>query len=162
MVIHIPTLQTIFPMYYSTKRINSTHILYPFISRNVHGFNMNTYIDRMAKHMELQPQICTLAYIYILRIFDKHKHENVKFNHQCELKLFAVAVQISNKMWNDEPCDDLFFCKVAGIDLHEYRNLEFIFLTLIDYNCFVYGREYRHFMILFINEHVAKVKVTSS
>ena len=149
-----PTLHKIFPQFVTQERLKNDHELYPFLTKYSHVITLTQYIERITNHTKVQPQICTLAYNYIYRILKTHK---LLFTHECEYKLLAVALNISTKMWEDELTDDVFFCKVAGIGVEEYIQLEKIFLELLEYNCFVHGKEYTQFIRLFMNDRVRRL-----
>lgn len=144
-----PTLHKTFPQFLTKEKLKSDHTLYPFVTKYSHVITLAEYIERITNHIKIQPQICTLAYNYIYRILKTHK---LLFSHECEYKLLAVALNISMKMWEDELTDDVFFCKVAGISSEEYIQLEKLFLELLQYKCFVHGKEYTQFIRLFMNE----------
>ena len=109
-------------------------IIKPFISKKIPNVSIQNYLDRLAKYSKIENNTLLLVLIYIDRICELNK---IRLNYFNIHKLILGGLLIAIKYNEDDYFSNTFYSKVGGVTQKEINNLEYEFLTLIDFNLYV-------------------------
>jgi hypothetical protein len=113
--------------------------LKPFISKKIPTISIKDYIDRLLKYSKTFKEIVIIILIYIDTICAKHKINLNYYNiHKFILAAFIVAI----KFYEDEYYSISYYAKLGGISKKEAINLEYEFMSLMDFKLFVNQKLY--------------------
>ena len=105
-----------------------------FYSKNIPLISIKDYLEHIYKYTKINSSTIILILIYIDRICNIHKCKMCYYNIH---KLILGSVMIAIKYNEDEIYSQKFYAKIGGVTLAEICNLEYNFLSLINYNLFV-------------------------
>ena len=117
---------------------NETNLFYKplkcFYSRNIPLISIKDYLEHIYKYTKINSSTIILILIYIDRICNIHKCKLSFYNiHKLILGSFMLAIK-----YNEDECYSMkFYAKIGGVNLAEICNLEYNFLSLINFNLFV-------------------------
>jgi len=109
-------------------------LLKPFISNKIPSITINDYIERLLKYSKVSEEIFILVLIYI-DILNRNYKINLNYNNIHKLLLASFIVTI--KFHEDEHYSLKYYAKLGGISLKEIINLEYVFLTLLDFRLYI-------------------------
>ena len=92
------------------------------------------YIKRLSKHSKVCDEIFVLVLIYLDRICAMYKFN---LNYYNIHKLIIASFVCSAKYHEDEYYSIDFYAKLGGVSKKEMINLEYVFLSLLQFNLFV-------------------------
>ena len=105
-----------------------------FYSKNIPLISIKDYLEHIYKYTKLNTSTIILILIYIDRICNIHKCKLCYYNiHKLILGSMIIAIKYNE----DEYYSQKFYAKIGGVTLAEICNLEYNFLSLINYNLFV-------------------------
>jgi len=105
-----------------------------FYSKIIPLISIKDYLEHLYKYIKLNSSTMILILIYIDRICNIHKCKLSFYNiHKLILGSMIVAIKYNE----DENYSLKFYAKIGGVTLGEICNLEYNFLSLINYNLFV-------------------------
>ena len=109
-------------------------LIKPFISKKIPGITIKDYMDRLLKYSKAFNGIFIIILIYLDTICTKHTI-NLNYNniHKFILAAFIAAI----KFHEDEYYSISYYAKLGGITQKEAINLEYEFLSLIDFKLFI-------------------------
>jgi hypothetical protein len=109
-------------------------LLKPFISKKIPSISIKDYIERLLKYTKTLNEIVIIVLIYLDTICAKHKLNLNYYNiHKFIFASFIVAI----KFYEDDYYSINYYAKLGGIPKKEAINLEYEFLSLIDFKLFV-------------------------
>lgn len=111
-----------------------TKLIKPFLAKKVPQISIKDYLERLVKFSKMSDSTIVLILIYIDRICDIN---NFQLNYFNIHKLILAAMVVAIKYNEDDYYSTSFYAKVGGISLNEMNNLEYEFLSLIDFTLFV-------------------------
>ena len=109
-------------------------LIKPFISKKIPSITINDYIDRLLKYSKVSEEIFILVLIYI-DLLNRHYKINLNYNNIHKLILASFIVTV--KFHEDEHYSLKYYAKLGGISLKEIINLEYVFLTLLDFRLYI-------------------------
>ena len=109
-------------------------LIKPFISKKIPSITINDYIDRLLKYSKVSEDIFILVLIYI-DLLNRHYKINLNYNNIHKLILASFIVTV--KFHEDEHYSLKYYAKLGGISLKEIINLEYVFLTLLDFRLYI-------------------------
>ena len=109
-------------------------LIKPFISKKIPSITINDYIDRLLKYSKVSEEIFILVLIYIDLLNRKYK---INFNYNNIHKLILASFVVTVKFHEDEHYSLKYYAKLGGISLKEIINLEYVFLTLLDFRLYI-------------------------
>ena len=105
-----------------------------FYSKNIPLISIKDYLEHIYKYTKINTSTIILILIYIDRICNIHKCKLCFYNiHKLILGSMIIAIKYNE----DEYYSQKFYAKIGGVTLAEICNLEYNFLSLINYNLFV-------------------------
>jgi hypothetical protein len=105
-----------------------------FYSKNIPLISIKDYLEHIYKYTKINTSTIILILIYIDRICNIHKCKLCYYNiHKLILGSMIIAIKYNE----DEYYSQKFYAKIGGVTLAEICNLEYNFLSLINYNLFV-------------------------
>ena len=105
-----------------------------FYSRNIPIISIKEYLQHVYKYSRFNSSTIILILIYIDRICNINKCKLSYYNiHKLILGSMIVAIKYNE----DEYFSNNFYAKVGGISVKDLDFLEYVFLTLIDFQLFV-------------------------
>ena len=105
-----------------------------FYSKNIPLISIKDYLEHIYKYTKINTSTIILILIYIDRICNIHKCKLCYYNiHKLILGSMIIAIKYNE----DEYYSQKFYAKIGGVTLAEICNLEYSFLSLINYNLFV-------------------------
>ena len=113
---------------------NNTSLIKPFISKKIPNVSIRNYLERLSKYSKIENNTLLLVLIYIDRICELNK---IRLNYFNIHKLILGGLLIAIKYNEDDYFSNIFYSKVGGVSKKEIDNLEYEFLTLIDFNLYV-------------------------
>ena len=113
---------------------DSTLLLKPFLSKKIPSISIVDYIKRLSKHSKVCDEIFVLVLIYLDRICAMYK---VNLNYYNIHKLILASFICSVKYLEDEYYSISHYAKIGGVSKKEMINLEYEFLSLLDFNLFI-------------------------
>ena len=115
----------------------------PFISKKIPPISIEEYIERLLKHSKVFNEIIIIILIYLDTICAKHK---INFNYYNIHKFILAAFIVAVKFHEDDNIYSInFYAKLGGVTVKEALNLEYEFLTLIDFKLFIHQRLYNKY-----------------
>jgi hypothetical protein len=111
----------------------------PFVATQVQAVSIEQYVERLLTLAKIEGSTLICALIYMDRFLEKtsSKLKNENFH-----RIFFVALVLSIKHNEDTHFNDKIFCKIGGLRLKQFRNLESVFLFTIKYRLFVKNEVY--------------------
>ena len=109
-------------------------LIKPFISKKIPSISLTDYIERLLKYSKAFKEIIIIILIYLDTICAKHK---INLNYYNIHKLIFAAFIVAIKFHEDEYYSFNYYAKLGGISKKEAINLEYEFLSLIDFKLFV-------------------------
>ena len=109
-------------------------LLKPFISNKIPSITINDYIERLLKYSKVSEEIFILVLIYIDKI---NRNNKINLNYNNIHKLIFVSFIVTIKFHEDEHYSLKYYAKLGGLSLKEIINLEYIFLTLLDFRLYI-------------------------
>ena len=109
-------------------------LIKPFISKKIPSITINDYIDRLLKYSKVSEEIFILVLIYIDLLNRKYK---INLNYNNIHKLILASFIVTVKFHEDEHYSLKYYAKLGGISLKEIINLEYVFLTLLDFRLYI-------------------------
>ena len=109
-------------------------LIKPFISKKIPSISLTDYIERLLKYSKAFKEIIIIILIYLDTICAKHK---INLNYYNIHKLIFAAFIVAIKFHEDEYYSFNYYAKLGGISKKETINLEYEFLSLIDFKLFV-------------------------
>ena len=106
----------------------------PFLSKTIPSIKIKDYIERLYKYTKVNSSTIILILVYIDRLCNLHKLKLTYYNIH---KLILVSMIISIKYNEDEYNSLKFYSKLGGIPKSELFLLEYIFISLLNFNLFV-------------------------
>ncbi len=88
------------------------------------------YIQRTKKYMPLEEEDFCIVAVILKVVCNKFKNINPLMYH----KLYACALLVCVKMYNDHTKTNNFYGQIFGIPVFILNELELIFLDMIDWN----------------------------
>jgi len=105
-----------------------------FYSRNIPIISIKEYLQHVYKYSRFNSSTIILILIYIDRICNINKCKLSYYNiHKLILGSMIVAIKYNE----DEHYSSKFYAKIGGVSLAEIINLEYSFLSLINFNLYV-------------------------
>lgn len=105
-----------------------------FYSKNIPLISIKDYLEHIYKYTKINTSTIILILIYIDRICNIHKCKLCYYNiHKLILGSMIIAIKYNE----DEYYSQKFYAKIGGVTLAEICNLEYNFLSLINYNLLV-------------------------
>lgn len=114
------------------KNENNIHMK-PFLSRNV-SISIEDYFERLCKYSKINSSTKILVLIYIDRLCNLYK---VKLSFYNIHKLLLASMLVASKYNEDENYFIWIYAKIGGVTKAELSNLEYHFLSLLNFNLFV-------------------------
>ena len=105
-----------------------------FYSKNIPLISIKDYLEHLYKYSKFNSSTIILILIYIDRICNINK---CKLSYYNIHKLILGSMMVAIKYNEDEYYSSKFYAKIGGVTLAEICNLEYNFLSLINYNLFV-------------------------
>lgn len=122
--------------------------LKPFISKKIPAISIKDYIERLLKHSKVFNEIIIIILIYLDTICAKNKINLDYYNiHKLILAAFIVAI----KFHEDDVYSMNFYAKLGGLTIREALNLEYEFLSLLDFKLFINPKLYNKYYNNLIN-----------
>ncbi len=106
----------------------------PFLAKTIPSISIKDYIERLYKYTKINSSTIILILVYIDRLCNLHK---IKLTYYNIHKLILVSMIISIKYNEDEYNSLKFYSKLGGIPKSELFLLEYIFISLLNFNLFV-------------------------
>ena len=105
-----------------------------FYSKNIPLITIKDYLEHIYKYTKINTSTIILILIYIDKICNIHKCKLCYYNiHKLILGSMIIAIKYNE----DENYSQKFYAKIGGVTLAEICNLEYNFLSLINYNLYV-------------------------
>ena len=105
-----------------------------FYSRNIPLISVRDYLEHLYKYTKINSSTIVLILIYIDRICNISK---CKLSYYNIHKLILGSMILAIKYNEDEYYSLKFYAKIGGVSLSEICNLEYSFLSLIDFNLYI-------------------------
>ena len=117
-----------------TNSDSNVLLIKPFISKKIPGITIKDYMNRLLKYSKAFNGIFIIILIYLDTICTKHTI-NLNYNniHKFILAAFIAAI----KFHEDEYYSISYYAKLGGITQKELINLEYEFLSLIDFKLYI-------------------------
>ena len=109
-------------------------LIKPFISKKITSITINDYIERLLKYSKVSEEIFILVLIYIDKI---NRNNKINLNYNNIHKLLLASFIVTIKFHEDEHYSLKYYAKLGGISLKEIINLEYVFLTLLDFRLYI-------------------------
>ena len=122
--------------------------LKPFISKKIPAISIKDYIERLLKHTKVFNEILIIILIYLDTICAKNK---INFNYYNIHKLILAAFIVAIKFHEDDVYSMNFYAKLGGVTIREALNLEYEFLSLLDFKLFINPKLYNKYYNNLIN-----------
>lgn len=110
------------------------HLLKPFISKKIPTISIKDYIERLTKYGRTFDEIVIIILIYIDTVCAKH---DIHLNYYNIHKLIFAAFIVAIKFYEDKYYSIQYYAKLGGISKKEAINLEYEFMSLMDFNLFI-------------------------
>jgi hypothetical protein len=109
-------------------------LIKPFLSIKIPSISIVDYIERLSRYSGVSDELFVLILIYIDRICAMYKFN---LNYYNIHKLIIASFVCSAKYHEDEYYSIDFYAKLGGVSKKEMINLEYVFLSLLQFNLFV-------------------------
>ena len=105
-----------------------------FYSTNIPLISVKDYLNHIYKYTKINSSTIVLILIYIDRICNIYK---CKLSYYIIHKLILGSIMLAIKYNEDEYYSPKFYAKIGGVSLSEILNLEYNFISLINFDLFV-------------------------
>lgn len=106
----------------------------PFFHNTIPKISIEKYLYRIKKYTDIEDSTFVISLMYIDILADKQKMVLSKFNI---FRILFSAILIAVKYNEDKIFDNIFYSKIAGINIKKLNKLEYSFLKLIDFQLYV-------------------------
>ena len=121
-----------------------------FMLKNIPSISIKDFLIRLTKYGKICESTLIMILIYVDRICHRY---NFKITYNNIYKLMLVAMVIATKYNEDEIYSSDFYAKLGGISKIELNNLEYDFLSMINFNLFISeDLFYKYYGLLVENE----------
>lgn len=117
-------------------------LLKPFVSKKIPTISIKDYIERLLKYSKTFNEIIIIVLIYLDTICAKHK---LNLNYYNIHKFIFAAFISAIKFHEDNYYSINYYAKLGGISKKEANNLEYEFMSLIDFKLFVNQKLYEKY-----------------
>ena len=117
-----------------SNKESKKHLVKPFISKKIPTISIKDYIDRLLKYSKTFDEIVIIILIYIDTICAKH---DINLNYYNIHKFIFAAFIVAIKFYEDDYYSIQYYAKLGGISKKEAINLEYEFMSLMDFKLFV-------------------------
>ena len=123
-------------------------LLKSFISKKIPSVSIFDYIERLSKYGRANEEICIFILIYLDKICAMHR---INLNYYIIHKLILASFVCSVKFHEDEYYSIGFYAKLGGVSKKDAINLEYEFISLMDFKLFVNQELYNKYCNNLIN-----------
>jgi len=114
----------------------------PFVHEHAPKISIFDYLLRIQKYSNIENSSFIIALIYIDRICTKKGIILTKYNIH---RILFTAILIAAKYNEDIIYDNLYYSKIAGVEIKELLVLENTFLNYIDFELFISNVIYKQY-----------------
>ena len=114
----------------------------PFVHEHAPKISIFDYLLRIQKYSNIENSSFIIALIYIDRICTKKRIILTKYNIH---RILFTAILIAAKYNEDIIYDNLYYSKIAGVEIKELLVLENTFLNYIDFELFISNDIYKQY-----------------
>ena len=114
----------------------------PFVHEHAPKISIFDYLLRIQKYSNIENSSFIIALIYIDRICTKKGIILTKYNIH---RILFTAILIAAKYNEDIIYDNLYYSKIAGVEIKELLDLENAFLNYIDFELFISNDIYKQY-----------------
>lgn len=114
----------------------------PFVHEHAPKISIFDYLLRIQKYSNIENSSFIIALIYIDRICTKKGIILTKYNIH---RILFTAILIAAKYNEDIIYDNLYYSKIAGVEIKELLVLENTFLNYIDFELFISNDIYKQY-----------------
>ena len=114
----------------------------PFVHEHAPKISIFDYLLRIQKYSNIENSSFIIALIYIDRICTKKRIILTKYNIH---RILFTAILIAAKYNEDIIYDNLYYSKIAGVEIKELLVLENTFLNYIDFDLFISNDIYKQY-----------------
>lgn len=114
----------------------------PFVHEHAPKISIFDYLLRIQKYSNIENSSFIIALIYIDRICTKKGIILTKYNIH---RILFTAILIAAKYNEDIIYDNLYYSKIAGVEIKELLVLENAFLNYIDFELFISNDIYKQY-----------------
>lgn len=126
----------------------------PFYFSAPPAISVPNYLQRMQSFMFCSDECYVIALIYLDRI--RERTTWLEVNSSSIHRLILTGVVVAAKFFEDKYYKNSYYCKVGGINNQELNQLEYEFLSYLDFSLYVSQEEYeRYFDRLMTFAHTA-------
>ena len=125
-----------------------------FHSNYLPNISLEDYIIKIKKYSQIDDATLISALIYIDRIIKK----GLFISQYNIYRLLLVCVYLSYKLLEDKRYKIDYFANIGGVTKEELYNLEYEFVTLIDFNLNIDEKEYYQYQD-YLNNKIEKMKL---
>ena len=118
----------------SKDKDTNNKLIKPFLSKKIPSISIEKYLVRLVSHSKMEISTLILILIYIDKICKNNKFRLNFFNIH---KFIVTSMLVSIKYNEDDFFSNSFYAKVGGVSIRELNNLEYEFLSLIDFDLYV-------------------------
>ena len=118
----------------SKDKDTNNKLIKPFLSKKIPSISIEKYLVRLVSHSKMEISTLILILIYIDKICKNNKFRLNFFNIH---KFIVTSMLVSIKYNEDDFFSNSFYAKVGGVSKTELNTLEYIFLSLIDFELYV-------------------------
>ena len=93
---------------------------------------IDDYYDRFIKHSNCDKAVVEIMWVYLKRMV---YNGDIHLNNYNIHRMVSQAFNLAMKFIDDDHIDEKLFCKIAGYNQKEYKQLEHSCLNLLQYNC---------------------------
>ena len=106
------------------------------------NISLKNYLSRILKYTKPQPSTIIISLILIDKFCETSK---INLNKKNIHKIFLTSIIVAIKYNEDEYFTNNYYAKVGGILQKELFNLEYMFLTLLNFNIFIDEKIYNNY-----------------
>ena len=106
------------------------------------NISLKNYLSRILKYIKPQPSTIIISLILIDKFCE---NSYINLNKKNIHKIFLTSIIVAIKYNEDEYFTNNYYAKVGGITQKELFNLEYIFLTLLDFNIYIDEKIYNNY-----------------
>ena len=106
------------------------------------NISLQNYLSRILKYTKPQPSTIIISLILIDKFCET---SNINLNKKNIHKIFLTSIIVAIKYNEDEYFTNNYYAKVGGIVQKELLNLEYMFLTLLNFNIFIDEKIYNNY-----------------
>ena len=127
------------PNYKKEIKEHHNEIIY---SNSIPLITIKDYLLRIQKYTRIEDNTLIIALIYIDRIC---KNKNVILTDYNTHRIIFASIISAIKYHEDKYYSNKYYAKVAGLSLKQLNDLEYYFLSLIDFNLYVDSKMYEKY-----------------